>query len=118
MQLTFDLSVWQVLQLFVIPVFLPVLVGLVTKFTTSASLKSILLLGLSVLTALLTELVTAVNAGEVYNLGMGLLMALITFVTGVAIHFGLWRPTGVTDRVQAVGDPTHNYGEVVHGHGH
>lgn len=105
MEITFDVSVWQILQLFVLPVLLPLLVGLVTKTVTSSSLKAILLLGLSVVTSLLTELLAAQQTGQSYNLAMGLLLAFITFVTGVAIQYGLWKPTGVTAAVQAVGDP-------------
>lgn len=103
MELSLELSVIQVVQLFVLPVLLPVLVGLVTTRVTSSKTKAILLLALSVVTSLITEAVNAAQWGETYNLSMGLLLAFTTFVTGVAIQYGLWKPTGVTAAVQAVG---------------
>lgn len=112
MEVTFDLSVIQVVQLFVLPVLLPLLVGLVTKTVTSSGLKATLLLGLSVLTSLITEAINAAQWGETYNLSMGLLLAFTTFVTGVAIQYGLWKPTGVTAAVQAVGN-TYDNGKVI-----
>ncbi|MBE9938919.1 hypothetical protein [Cellulosimicrobium cellulans] len=38
-----------------------------------------------------------------YDLGVALLAAIPAFVVSVATQYGLWRPTGVTDNVQAVG---------------
>lgn len=99
----FDLDVIQVVQLFVLPVLLPLLVGLVTTRVTSSNLKSVLLLVLSVVTALITELIASIEAGDPYNLGMGLLMAFITFVSGVALHYGLLKPTGASAAAQKAG---------------
>lgn len=102
MDITFNIGIGQILQ-FVVAVFLPVLVGLVTKSSTSASKKAILLLGLSVVTSLLTEILNAVQSGGVYDLGVGLLAALTTFVVGVSLHYGLWKPTGVSETVANAG---------------
>lgn len=104
--ITFDLDVVQVVQLFVLPVLLPLLVGLVTTRVTSPNRKSVLLLALSVITALVTELINAVSAGDPYNLGMGLFMAFVTFVSGVALHYGLFKPTGVSEKVADAGVTT------------
>ena len=94
---TFDVSVIQLVQLFVLPVLLPILVGLVTTRVTDSGKKATLLLALSVVSALITEWVNAAVNNVSYNLGQGLLLAFITFVTGVALHYGLLKPTGVSD---------------------
>jgi len=94
---TFDVSVITVVQLFVLPVLLPILVGLVTTRVTDSGKKATLLLALSVVSALITEWVNAAVLEVTYNLGQGLLLAFITFVTGVALHYGLLKPTGISD---------------------
>jgi len=107
MEFTFSLSGWIILQLFILPVLLPLAVGLVTKYTTSSSLKALLLLALSVITALLTEMLSAFQNGvESFDLGLALLQAIVTFVIGVGFHFGLLKPTGLTDKAQAIGNST------------
>jgi hypothetical protein len=102
MEIVFNVSGVQLLQLLV-AVILPVVVGLVTTRVTKPGAQAILLLLLSVVTALLTELLAAVTAGVAYDLGAGLLLALSTFVVGVAVHYGLWKPTGVTAKVAEIG---------------
>lgn len=87
----------------VITVFLPVIVGLVTKKITNSGAKAILLAVLSVVSSLLTEILNAVQAGESYDLGRGLVTALMTFVGAVALHYGLFKPTGVAEKAQEVG---------------
>lgn len=84
-------------------VILPVLVGLVTTRVTKSSTRAILLAGLSFVTNLLTEFVASLNAGEAYDLGAALVAGLGTFIVAVALQFGLWKPTGVSASVQAVG---------------
>ena len=95
----FTLDPLAVVQL-LIAFILPVLVGLVTTRVTSGALKAWLLAGLSLVTALLVELARALTAGETYDLGVALLTALPAFVVSVASHYGLWRPTGVTEKAQ------------------
>lgn len=95
----FTLDPATVVQL-LIAFILPVLVGLVTTRVTSGALKAWLLAGLSLVTALLVELARALTAGETYDLGVALLTALPAFVVSVASHYGLWRPTGVTEKAQ------------------
>lgn len=103
MDVVFDVNGLQVLQ-FVIAIFLPLLVGLVTKHTTSSGTKAVLLLALSAISAVLTGWAAAAEAGDVFDLGTAVLTALATFVVGVAVQFGLWRPVGATDAVQSVGE--------------
>lgn len=81
-------------------VVLPVLVGLVTTRMTSGGRKAMILAGLSVLTALLNQLATALAAGLPYDLGKALLYGLFTWAAAVATHYGLWKPTGTSERVQ------------------
>lgn len=87
----------------VITVVLPVLVGLVTKKITSSGAKAVLLAALSVASSLLTEILNATQSGMTYDLGRGLVMALMTFVGAVALHYGLFKPTGVAEKAQEVG---------------
>ncbi len=101
----FTLDPAAVVQLLIAGV-LPVLVGLVTTRMTSGAAKAWLLAALSLLTSLLVELVRVITAGGVYDVGIALLTALPAFVVSVATHYGLWRPTGVTDAAQTSLGPT------------
>lgn len=101
-EITFDLNVWQVVQL-VVAVILPVVVGLVTTKVTNSNVKAVLLLVVSALTAFLTELLASVNAGVPFDAATALLATLTTFIIGVALHYGLWRPTGVSEKAQSIG---------------
>lgn len=83
-----------------VAVIFPVLVGLVTTRITNPGHKALLLAGLSVLTALGTELGAALADGVPYNLGAALLTGLGSFIIAVAMHYGLWKPTGVAERAQ------------------
>jgi hypothetical protein len=89
---TFDLSFWVILQLFILPVALPLLVGLVTTRVTSSLAKAIWLLALSVVTSLLTNMLAAFQSGaEAFDLGLALMTAFVTFVAGVGVHTGLLK---------------------------
>lgn len=101
---TFSLDPAATVQLLVAFV-LPVLVGLVTTKTTSSNAKAWLLAALALLTSLLTELARALSDGVPYDVGVALLAALPTFVVSVASHYGLWKPTGVSNAAQKVGAP-------------
>lgn len=103
-QVVFDFSTSgvQVLSL-LIGVFLPILVGLVTKTVTSPGTKASILALLSAITGLLTELLASTQANVSYDLAQGVLTAFATFVVGVAVHFGFWKPTGVTQKAQELG---------------
>jgi hypothetical protein len=79
-----------------IGVFIPILVGLVTKASTSPTIKSLLLLGLSAVSGFLTEFINSSN----FVWQQALLSTVVTFVIGVATHYGLWNPTGVTAKAQ------------------
>lgn len=98
--ITFDIPLLTILGV-VINVLLPLLVGLVTTRTTDPGRKAILLAVLSLLLQLATELAAALQQSEPYNLGLGLLMGLVGFALAVSAHYGIYRPTGLTDSAQA-----------------
>ena len=104
--MTFTLSTVQVIGTLVVPVLLPVLVGLVTKQATNPGVKAVLLAALSLLTSVLTSYVNTVSGGAVFDLGQALVLTVPTFATAVATHYGLWKPTGVSETVQSVGADT------------
>lgn len=69
---------------------LPLAVALATKLNAAPGLKAVLLLALSIANGLITTATqldgTAVISRE------ALLLALMSFITGVATHFGLFKP--------------------------
>lgn len=100
--IVFDIPLIAVLQL-VLGVVLPVLVGLVTTQVTSPGTKAILLAALSVVTSLLTELIGALLNTTEYNLGLALVLGLGTFIVAVSTHYGLLKPTGISEAAQRTG---------------
>jgi len=81
---------------------LPILVGLVTTRVTSGGIKAVILAALAAATGLLTELGNSIAAGVAYDLGQGLILAFGAFLIAVGLHFGLWKPTTVSAKAQAV----------------
>lgn len=76
---------------------LPVLVGLVTTRVTHPGAKGLLLATLAAVTALAAEALAAADAGTTYDLGRGVVMALQVWVVAVATHYGLLKPSGVSE---------------------
>lgn len=99
---SFSLDLAGIVQLLVAFI-LPVLVGLVTTKTTSAGTKAWLLAALSLVASLLTQLGVALADNRTFDVGAALLLTLPAFVVSVASHYGLWKPTGVSGAVQAIG---------------
>lgn len=93
----FNISLLQAIT-FIVAVAAPVLVGLVTTRVTSSGRKAVYLAALAAVTGFGSEIINALNTNTVYNLGDGLVAALTAFVIGVALHYGFWKPTGVTDK--------------------
>lgn len=92
MDFIISLDFWLLLQLLVIPVLLPMLVGLVTTYVTAPRTQGILLLALSVITAFLTEMLSAFQSGaEQFDIGLALVTSLATFVFGVGVHLGFLK---------------------------
>lgn len=100
--ITFDIPLLQVLVL-VGGTILPLLVGLVTNRTTNPGTRAILLAVLAVGAQLIAELIKALETGQTYNLGTGLLLGLGTFLVSVGIHYGFWKPQGVSDKLVSAG---------------
>ena len=86
----------------VVAVFLPALVGLVTKDVTHPGLKSIILLVLSVVNVLVGQIIVAVHTGN-FDWFTWVLGAIASFVIGVATQRGFWKPTGISARLTAIG---------------
>lgn len=103
-EIVFNLSLATVVQI-LLAVILPILVGLVTTHVTSSSKKAWLLAGLTAVTSLLVELGRSIANGTPYDLGVALLSVIPAFAISVAMHYGLWKPTGTAERAQAIGAP-------------
>lgn len=86
----------------VITVLLPVLVGLLTKQSWSSGLKAVLLLVLAAVNAILTSALEAANTGVDWEFIPVVYTIAINFLIAVAMHFGLWKPTGTSAAVQRV----------------
>lgn len=87
----------------IIGIGLPLIVAAVTQHVTSPATKSVLLLGLSAVTSVLTEWLTAMNNSAAFNWQQSLFGAILTFIVGVGTYAGLWKPTGVDDRLKRLG---------------
>lgn len=97
MNVQLDAAYWLGL---LVSVGLPVLVGLVTTRVTHAGAKAVLLLALSTANGFIVE---AAAGGDGYSIGTAAVLAAVSFATGVLMHFGLWKPTGVSGKAQGVG---------------
>lgn len=93
---TFNGVTWVQVLTFLVAVALPVLVALVTQRMASSGLKAAVLAALAAATGFLSELLDALVNQTPYDVGAALLIWLGSFVIAVAVHFGLWKPGGVT----------------------
>lgn len=84
----------------VVSLFLPLLVGVVTKASWNSNLKAVLLLLVAALSAGVTDLITA---GSLQGWKLILEQTAINWLVAVATHFHLWKPTGVAAQVAQVG---------------
>jgi hypothetical protein len=84
----------------VITIVLPILVGLVTRRSTSAGVKATLLLALSAVNAVLSAWLQAENTNAVFEWIPVVYSTAVNFVIAVAVHFGLYKPAGVSDAAQ------------------
>ena len=103
--ITLALDLPQLLNLLLAVVF-PVLVGLVTKTVTRSGLKAILLATISLGSGLVSALLASVTAGTPFDLIAAVLTGLAAWTIAIATHYGIWKPTGITARVQSIGTPT------------
>lgn len=79
--------------MFLVAVVLPAAVALVTKRVASPAVKALTLVLLSAVTGVVSAIVVD---GAQLSLSVALTNVFVTFVTGVAVHYGLLKPTGVT----------------------
>jgi hypothetical protein len=77
---------------------IPLLVGLVTKLTATAQLKSILNLVISVAAGVLA---VWIQAGGTITLMMLATAAFTTYMASQVTYHGLWKPTGAVDAISA-----------------
>jgi len=90
------LSAVQVVSLLIGPL-LPLIVGTITKVSTSAGTKTLLLTILAALTGFGTEYVADPSH---FNLTAGLMTWGVTLAEAVALHFGIWKPLDLTGWLQ------------------
>lgn len=100
---TFGFSIIEIIGVLVIPVLLPILVGLVTKTVTSGGTKAILLATLTLVNQILVQGVEAIKGTGTFDVGKALVLLAPAFAISVASHYGLWKPTGVSEKAQEVG---------------
>jgi hypothetical protein len=77
----------------VVSVLLPAAVALVTKRLAAGWVKALTLLGLAVVSGWAAELA---DSGGTFVLGRALGQVVVTFVVAVAVHYGFWKPVGLT----------------------
>ncbi len=86
-----------------ITVLLPILVGLITRQSTSAGTKAVLLLALSAVNSVLSAWLQAENTNAVFEWIPVVYSTAINFGIAVTLHFGLFKPTGVASAAQNSG---------------
>jgi hypothetical protein len=83
-----------------ITIVLPLLVGVVTTRVTSANIKAVLLLALVAIKTFIEALIAADQAGIALAFVPFLMNLVLNFIIAVAIHFGLWKPSGLSTTIQ------------------
>lgn len=78
----------------------PIVVGLVTKSSTSSGLKACLLAAIAALVGVGTGFVNT-SPGQVWDWRAATVAAAVAWVAAVATHYGFYKPTGVTARIQS-----------------
>lgn len=93
------MDLYQVLNI-VVSLVLPLLVGLLTKQSWNGNLKAVLLLAVAALSAGIGQLIAA---GSLTDWKLILGQTAINWLVAVAMHFHVWRPTGVAAEVAQIG---------------
>jgi len=75
---------------------LPMLVALITSRAADGWAKAVTLLILSAVSGFGLSVIEAYQAGMPPDLGVSAWNALIGLVVAIAVHFGLWKPGGIT----------------------
>jgi hypothetical protein len=100
MSIHFD--VWTALA-FVLQFVLPLVVGLVTTKLTPGKDQFLLLAGLTAVVTLVTGALAAHDRNVPFDFVQGSLNAAAGFLVSVGSHFGIWRPSGATAALLAIG---------------
>ena len=98
MMVVTDFTVEQLVTLFV-SVLAPLLVGLVTKASTSSRVKALLLALISAIVGVAQGFLAA-PPGVTWDWRVAVVNAVVSFIISVSAHFGLWKPTGATEVAQ------------------
>lgn len=93
-------TIWSMLLWMAVTVLMPLAVGLITRPSTPAGVKSLLLVIASALNGFLSE---ALEAGSKYRWEDGWVQFLSSLVIAIALHYGVWKPLGASRRAQEVG---------------
>lgn len=99
----------QVLTL-VVGTLLPILVALVTRRMASSGLKATALALLAAITGFLSELLQSLESNTAFDLQAAIVNWFGAFVIAVAVHYGLWKPIGLTGTDGAVALKTSSFG--------
>jgi hypothetical protein len=94
---------WVQLLTLLVTVVLPILVGLVTQRETNSGRKAVILAVLSAVTGFGSELLSALVQGQTYDAAAGLFTAVTALIVAIALHFGIYKPTGIAGKAQDVG---------------
>lgn len=84
----------------IIAVVLPLAVGLITTRTTSPAVKAVLLLAFAAVKAFLEGWLAARNSHVDFAFVPVAISTVVNLMIGVAVHFGFFKPTGVTAAAQ------------------
>jgi len=83
----------------IVTLILPIVVGLVTKKSTNPAIKAVLLIILSAATAIVSNLLAVKGTTDVWPIVQD---SVFTAVIAIATLFGVWMPTTVNAKAQAV----------------
>lgn len=82
----------------IIGTLIPILVGFLTKLDAPAGLKAVVNAFISAVSG---ALVTILENGGAFVPREALVAIGSTWVVSIATYYGLWKPTGVSERVQS-----------------
>jgi hypothetical protein len=83
-----------------ITVLLPILVGLLTKRSTSAGTKALLLLAFAAVKSFLEAWLQASNTSVDFAFVPVAISVVVNFALAAVVHLGLWKPTGASGAAQ------------------
>lgn len=78
----------------------PIVVGLITKSSTPSGIKAAALAGIAIAIGVGNGFLNT-PAGTVWEWKTAVIGAGVAWVLAVATHYGLYKPTGVTAKIQA-----------------